>query len=85
MTGDKTVERRLTKREPIGHSKTSLNPDSAHCIVEAQTKMRSSKMTRFTSNLKKTLERSLFLEYRSSGNTSSGYLTGNKFGHDRAV
>ena len=39
--GDKTaVERRLTKREPISHSKTSLNRNSAHCItVEAQTKM----------------------------------------------
>ena len=33
MAEDKTaVEREVTKREPIGHSKTSLNPDSAHCI-----------------------------------------------------
>ena len=33
MAEDKTaVERGLRKREPIGHSKTSLNPDSVHCM-----------------------------------------------------
>ena len=33
MAGDKTaVECGLIKQEPIGHSKTSLHPDSAHCI-----------------------------------------------------
>ena len=33
MAGDKTaVECGLAKREPIGHSKTSVNPHSVHCI-----------------------------------------------------
>ena len=82
MAREKTAVE-LTKGEPIGYSKISLNPDSVHCIcIEAQKNTRSSKsskLTPFTSNNRKTLGR------RGSGNVSLGYITGDKIGHDRTV
>ena len=76
MARDKTaVERGLTKQEPIGHSKTSLNRDSAHC---SRSSNENEEQQRNSIHIK-------FLEKRGSGNISLGYITGNEIGHDRTV
>ena len=76
MARDKTaVERGLTKREPIGHSKTSLNLDSVHCIRSSnKNEEQQDKSIHVTSP--KALERPLLLDKRGSGN---------EIGHDRTV
>ena len=75
--------RGLTKREPIGYSKTSLNPDSVHCM------RRSNKYGEHQNNsIHITIHISKKLSDVAAHGTSVQVIlpeTGNEIGCDRTV